>query len=71
MTDERPVKIPQHRHCLHCGKAFTGAGFNERFCSQECLDAEGSEAKRKLKKYAVFMVALWAIVAVAVLVVGF
>ena len=62
MADEHTVKIPQHRHCRRCGKAFVGEGF---YCSDECKDADGQEAKRKL-----YIAVLWAVVIVAVVVVG-
>lgn len=62
-------RIPQHRHCRNCGKAFT-TGYEERFCSKECYEYAGAEAKSKLKKYMVIVVALWAVVAVAVVVIG-
>lgn len=68
---EEKQRILQHRHCLRCGKAFTGPGVKERYCSQECFESDGSDAKAKLKKYAVIMVALWAVVIVAVFLVGF
>ena len=64
-------RIPQHRHCRRCGKAFVGEGYNDRYCSKECFEADGSVAKAKLKKYAVILVVLWIIVGAAVLVVGF
>ena len=64
-------RIPQHRHCRRCGKAFVGEGYKDRYCSQACFDSDGSEAKSKLKKYAVVIVILWVVVAAAVLVVGF
>ena len=37
-------RIPQHRHCRNCGKAFTGDG---DYCSKECEDGRKSEIKRK------------------------
>lgn len=68
MTDGSPVaKIPQHRHCSSCGKAYVGDG---RYCSSECEDQDGTEAKRKLKRYAAIIVLLWAVVIVAVVVTG-
>lgn len=70
MEQEKP-RILQHRHCRRCGKAFTGEGTNGRYCSKECFDLDGSEARSKLKKYAIVVVALWVVVVAAVLVVGF
>jgi len=42
-----PEKIPQHRHCRHCGKAFIGDG---EFCSDECKSYKGGDAKKRLRK---------------------
>ncbi|MCQ2070439.1 MAG: DUF2116 family Zn-ribbon domain-containing protein [archaeon] len=68
MTEEDfKVKIPQHRHCRKCGKAFVGEGY---FCSDECHDTEGAEAKKKLRKYLVVVVILWAVTIGAVIVTG-
>jgi predicted nucleic acid-binding Zn ribbon protein len=36
-------RIPQHKHCRQCGKAFIG---DEQYCSAEC----GSQGKDILKK---------------------
>jgi predicted nucleic acid-binding Zn ribbon protein len=55
-------RIPQHRHCDICGKAFVGDG---RFCSNECKESKGAEAKSKLKKYLVIEVVLVAVVIIA------
>ena len=64
---ETVERIPQHRHCVGCGKAFVGEGF---YCSDECKDADGQEAKRKLYRYIAAIAVLWAVVIVAVVVVG-
>ena len=55
-------KIPQHRHCAACGKAFVGDG---KFCSEVCQQTSGSEVKSKLRKYLVIEIVLVAIVAIA------
>jgi len=44
---DQPEKIPQHRHCRNCGKAFTGDG---EFCGDECKNYAGADAKKKLRK---------------------
>lgn len=54
---DQPERIPQHRHCRKCGKAFTGDG---QFCSEECSGSAGKEAKKKVRK--LFM--LWIVIAV-------
>ncbi|GEM_PF-331869 len=38
-------KIPQHRHCENCGKAFIGEG---KFCGESCQGEK--ENKLKVKK---------------------
>ncbi len=66
-ADEYTAKIPQHRHCRKCGKAFLGDGF---YCSKECAEEDGREAKKKLYRYIAAIGVLWAVVIVAVAVVG-
>ncbi len=68
---EEKQRIPQHRHCRRCGKAFTGEGVQGHYCSEDCFKLDGSEAKSKLKKYAVVIGILWAVIIAAVLLVGF
>lgn len=56
-------RIPQHRHCVGCGKAFVGEG---RFCSMSCQEESGKEVKGKLRK----LMLIWlGIVAVTVILV--
>ena len=55
-------KIPQHRHCVVCGKAFVGEG---KFCSDACRDSSSDEVKSKLRKYLLLEVVLVAVVIVA------
>ena len=40
---ETTERIPQHRHCAGCGKAFVGEG---RFCSKSCQEESGREVER-------------------------
>lgn len=58
-------KIPQHRHCVNCGRAFVGDG---RFCSAACKDTAGDEVKGKLRKLGLIWVAI--VVVTVVLVFG-
>ncbi len=44
MSDREVERIPQHRHCLNCGKAFTGSG---DYCSEECGNTKRDEIKKK------------------------
>jgi predicted nucleic acid-binding Zn ribbon protein len=59
---EYAEKIPQHRHCAACGKAFVGDG---RFCSPACQETSTSEVKGKLRKYLILEVILVAVVVIA------
>jgi predicted nucleic acid-binding Zn ribbon protein len=59
---EYTEKIPQHRHCAACGKAFVGDG---RFCSDQCQNTAGDEVKSKLRKYVILEVILVAVVVIA------
>ena len=59
---EYTEKIPQHRHCVACGKAFIGEG---KFCSKECQETSTSEVRGKLRKYLILEVALVAVVIIA------
>ncbi|MCL2296486.1 MAG: DUF2116 family Zn-ribbon domain-containing protein [Methanomassiliicoccaceae archaeon] len=54
MSDQ-PEKIPQHRHCRNCGKAFIGDG---EFCGDECRNYTGADAKKKIRK----LLFIWLIV---------
>ncbi|MDD3398464.1 MAG: DUF2116 family Zn-ribbon domain-containing protein [Candidatus Methanomethylophilaceae archaeon] len=55
-------KIPQHRHCHSCGRAFTGS---DRFCSDPCRQDKEGELKAKKKQ----LMTLW-VLAMAVLVIA-
>lgn len=59
---ENIERIPQHRHCVVCGKAFVGEG---KFCSDGCKDSSTAEVKGKLRKYLILEVALVAVVVIA------
>ena len=63
MSDQ-PERIPQHRHCRNCGKAFVGDG---HFCGDDCANSAGAEAKKKIRK---LMIAWLAIVGVTIVVVA-
>ena len=63
MTDQ-PEKIPQHRHCRNCGKAFVGDG---EFCNEGCKSSAGSVAKKKIRKlFIVWLVIIAATAAVVI-----
>jgi predicted nucleic acid-binding Zn ribbon protein len=48
-----PEKIPQHRHCSKCGKAFIG---EDRFCSEECK-GRSDDVLKKRKRQLIFLYA--------------
>ena len=48
-------KIPQHRHCINCNKAFVGVG---NYCSDSCRDSSGKEVKKKLRNYFIILAVL-------------
>ena len=57
------AEIPQHKHCVVCGKAyFEGVG---RYCSEECKQSKAAELKKSKNK----LLIIWA-VAVALMVVA-
>jgi predicted nucleic acid-binding Zn ribbon protein len=47
-------KIPQHRHCSKCGKAFIG---DDRFCSEEC-ETQSNDLLRKRKRQLTLLYAI-------------
>ena len=56
-------RIPQHKHCIRCGKAFVdGVG---RYCSSECKDTKAEELKKKKNK----LLLIW-LIAVAVMIIA-
>ncbi len=48
MKEGSVERIPQHRHCLNCNKAFVGEG---RYCSEACDQGRTEELKKKRNKY--------------------
>jgi len=67
MTGVYSDKIPQHRHCEVCGKAFTG---DDHFCCNECKESAGAEAKKKLRKLMIVWIAIVMITVVAIVIIG-
>jgi len=53
--EDQPERIPQHRHCRNCGKAFVGDG---EFCGDECKNYTGTDAKKKLRKLMLIWLAI-------------
>lgn len=52
---DQPERIPQHRHCRNCGKAFVSDG---EFCGDECKNYAGADAKKKIKKLLLIWLAI-------------
>ncbi|MCL2317823.1 MAG: DUF2116 family Zn-ribbon domain-containing protein [Methanomassiliicoccaceae archaeon] len=61
---DQPERIPQHRHCHSCGKAFVGEG---EFCGDVCKDSAGQDAKKKIRKLAIIWLAIVAATTVLIL----
>ncbi len=40
-------RIPQHRHCIECGKAFVSS---ERYCSDECKEKHKTKMQGKKRQ---------------------
>lgn len=57
-------KIPQHRHCSQCNKAFIG---EDRYCSEEC-SRTASDRLRKRKRQLLLLYVVSFIVLVIALV---
>lgn len=54
---EHIERIPQHRHCIYCGKAYiTGEG---RYCSAECKSKKADELRASKRK----LLIIWAVAA--------
>ena len=50
-------RIPQHRHCVYCRKAYvSGEG---RYCSEECRSKKADELRNSKRK----LLIIWAIAA--------
>ncbi len=60
---DQPERIPQHRHCRSCGKAFVGDG---EFCGEECKSSAGSVAKKKIRKLFLVWIVIVAVTVAAV-----
>ena len=58
-------KIPQHKHCSQCGKAFIG---NEKYCSTECKTSGQKMLKTRKRQLLILYVVTLAILTVAVIV---
>lgn len=57
-------KIPQHRHCRQCGKAFIGTG---QHCSPECEQENKVILKKRKRQLVILYVLTMFILAVAVI----
>ena len=55
MSESSIEKIPQHHHCVECGKAFVGKGM---YCSEACEEASQKEIKGKVRKLGIIWLAI-------------
>ncbi len=54
-------RIPQHRHCPSCGKAFTG---KDTYCSDVCQQDKEGEVKGRKRQ----LLMLWGLSAVVLII---
>jgi predicted nucleic acid-binding Zn ribbon protein len=60
-------RIPQHKHCRQCGKAFIGDG---QYCSVECSNQGKDILKKRKRQLIILYVLTMFILAVAVIAMG-
>jgi predicted nucleic acid-binding Zn ribbon protein len=61
-------KIPQHRHCRGCGRAFIG---QDRYCSDECRRINESTVKKKKNQLLLLYVFSFVVLILMLILVGF
>lgn len=57
-------RIPQHRHCAVCGKAYVGD--DKRYCSESCKTSKKEELKKAKKKLYIIWAAGAALMVLAI-----
>ncbi|HUV24960.1 MAG TPA: DUF2116 family Zn-ribbon domain-containing protein [Methanomassiliicoccales archaeon] len=57
-------KIPQHKHCSQCGKAFIG---NEKYCSTDCKKGGEKTLKTRKRQLMILYIVTLVILTVAVI----
>ena len=60
-------RIPQHKHCMICGRAFVGEG---RICGEDCRSTERSKVRKKFYKYLVIEIVLVTVTIAVILLAG-
>ena len=58
-------KIPQHRHCNECGKAYIGT---EKYCSTECMNVGSKRLKTRKRQLLILYLVTLVILTVAVII---
>ena len=59
-------RIPQHKHCILCGKAYVdGVG---RSCSAQCKDSKAADLKKSKNKLLLIWLAAVAIMVIAIVI---
>ena len=59
-------RIPQHKHCILCGKAYVdGVG---RYCSAECKDSKAADLKKSKNKLLLIWLAAVTIMVVEIVI---
>lgn len=57
-------RIPQHKHCSSCGKAFIGEG---RYCSTECRNESEKLLKTRKRQLIILYIVTLVMLTVAVM----
>ena len=66
MMPEHIERIPQHKHCVYCGKAYVnGEG---KYCSEECKSKKADELRASKRKLLIIWAVAAAIMIVAIIV---
>ena len=66
MMPEHIERIPQHKHCLYCGKAYvSGEG---KYCSEGCKSKKADELRASKRKLLIIWAVAAAIMIVAIIV---
>ncbi len=60
-------RIPQHRHCRQCGRAFIGS---EPYCSADCGGQSKDVLKKQKRKLILLYVVTMLILAIAFIAMG-
>lgn len=63
---EPTERIPQHKHCIYCGKAFIDG--NGRYCSDKCKDTKKEELTKSKNKLLLIWLAAVGVMVIAIII---